>query len=127
MYCKQCGRRIHDQAVICPTCKRMVNSEIELGNPVAVVGFIITITLWICFLCFWGWMRWVVYDDLSLDALGNYYLYFYVLNVFVVHIVAGFILNIIGWIKGWKRRRKEGLAIVSFILSLVLLIFVFII
>lgn len=45
MYCKNCGREINDNAVVCPHCgvqvKAMSSSESKSGeNTIAIVGFV---------------------------------------------------------------------------------------
>ena len=44
MFCNNCGNQIDDRAVICPHCGVPVRgaAQTEKGNPLAIVGFILS-------------------------------------------------------------------------------------
>ena len=109
MFCKTCGKEVHDNAVICPYCgcalKEMPTQTINVTNVthqekrtslLGVLGFILALVSWF-------------YDP------------------FFAFSIIGFVLSLLGAIiSSITRKTKKGLAVAGIVLIIIKLVIIFI-
>lgn len=96
MYCKNCGKEIDDNAVICPHCgvqQKVFTVEIQKpqSNRCGVAGFVLSIiSIW--------------------------------LGIFIIPEMIGFILSCVG-MKLRKERGNKGVTVAGLIINIIVLLF----